>query len=551
MVQSIRRVGVSLAFLLVLLCGMQLAGCRRNADTIASYRGGVITNADLEQRILSDPKTRSGPPKGVERSVWEERMVRQMALERLLVPDGALIPEEGTLLRPGAWRTIMVTALMEREGMRRVSVPDDSVRAFYDAHWAEFYLPEGVVFQHVLIPCEPGNASQCARAAATADTVARMARSGAEFEQLVDCYSKSESRGWRGKVGTMYRGQLPTEVEGVVFSRGPGEIGGPLATAVGFHVFKVIERVPGRLPDFQEVAAVIRRNLENEQLASMKRAYIETLTEDFRVTLRPDAYFGTDGDTAVVLRADRETVIKRDLQVWLQQHGHENASREEVAQVLEGIAVDARLLMKARDLGLANDPMVRERYCARRAGAYVDSVLAARTSLTELSESVLQRHFDEHPSRFMTPKTWHAREIAIGFGEDRYEAWTRALEVAERARRGEDFGALARAHSSAPSASQGGDLGALTLHETGRRGPEFQKLILGLTEGSVSEAVKTDQGYLILKLEEVHEPVSRTFVEAADFVRSDYLSERRDSLVAGVARDVLASARFQYFGVQE
>jgi peptidyl-prolyl cis-trans isomerase SurA len=99
----------------------------------------------------------------------------------------------------------------------------------------------------------------------------------------------------------------------------------------------------------------------------------------------------------------------------------------------------------------------------------------------------------------------HARHILVQVDakatpEQVEAARQKALAIAEEARRpGMDFSALAKARSEGPSAADGGDLGFF------RRGvmvPAFEKVAFALKEGEVSEPVRTNFGWHVLKVEE-------------------------------------------------
>jgi peptidyl-prolyl cis-trans isomerase SurA len=61
----------------------------------------------------------------------------------------------------------------------------------------------------------------------------------------------------------------------------------------------------------------------------------------------------------------------------------------------------------------------------------------------------------------------------------------------------EDFAKLAKDHSHGPGAADGGDIGFVGADELA---PEIEKGIRGLSEGDVSEVVKTSKGFYILKI---------------------------------------------------
>jgi len=74
-----------------------------------------------------------------------------------------------------------------------------------------------------------------------------------------------------------------------------------------------------------------------------------------------------------------------------------------------------------------------------------------------------------------------------------------AEEILAQIKKGEDFASLAKEYSTDPgSKTKGGDLGYFAL---GRMVPEFEEAAFSLKVGEVSDPVKTNYGYHILKLE--------------------------------------------------
>jgi peptidyl-prolyl cis-trans isomerase SurA len=78
----------------------------------------------------------------------------------------------------------------------------------------------------------------------------------------------------------------------------------------------------------------------------------------------------------------------------------------------------------------------------------------------------------------------------------------KAEEVRRLAVQGEDFAELAKGYSNDPTAQQGGDLG---YFGRGDMIPEFEQIAFNLEPGQVSEVVKTEFGYHIIKVEEKKE----------------------------------------------
>ncbi len=76
------------------------------------------------------------------------------------------------------------------------------------------------------------------------------------------------------------------------------------------------------------------------------------------------------------------------------------------------------------------------------------------------------------------------------------EKQSQALEILERIKKGESFSALAQEYSIDGSRRQGGDLG---FFGRGMMVREFEKAAFELDVGEVSEPVKTQFGYHIIK----------------------------------------------------
>ena len=74
-----------------------------------------------------------------------------------------------------------------------------------------------------------------------------------------------------------------------------------------------------------------------------------------------------------------------------------------------------------------------------------------------------------------------------------------ARDLKARIENGEDFGAIAKANSQCPSGQSGGDLG---FFGKGMMVPEFETAAFSAGVGEVSEPVKTQFGYHLIKVTE-------------------------------------------------
>ena len=71
------------------------------------------------------------------------------------------------------------------------------------------------------------------------------------------------------------------------------------------------------------------------------------------------------------------------------------------------------------------------------------------------------------------------------------------LQLKESIANGEDFGDVAKEHSSCPSGAQGGDLGSFG---PGMMVPEFDEVVFSANLGEVHGPVKTQFGFHLLEI---------------------------------------------------
>ncbi len=128
--------------------------------------------------------------------------------------------------------------------------------------------------------------------------------------------------------------------------------------------------------------------------------------------------------------------------------------------------------------------------------------------MAENAEAI-DKAYQEQKQRYTgLPKQVRARHILIKVSQDADDpsveaARKQAEQLANRARQGEDFAALAREHSGdTGSARQGGDLG---YNPKGRMVPEFDDTQFSLEPGEVSDPVRTRYGFHVIRVEGVRE----------------------------------------------
>ncbi len=135
-----------------------------------------------------------------------------------------------------------------------------------------------------------------------------------------------------------------------------------------------------------------------------------------------------------------------------------------------------------------------------------------------VTEKEIQSFYEYNNAAYSQPKQVKARHILFKLGENALkETEEKVRKVAEavlaKARKGEDFAKLAKAHSEGPTKAKGGDLG---YFEKGQMMPSFDEAAFKLKRGEISDLVRTRFGYHIIKVEDIKEARTQTLEEVRD-----------------------------------
>lgn len=220
------------------------------------------------------------------RQFWESRKARVRAAYLIVSADAFLGTAQATdaeietyyrdhsaeFTRPERRRVLGAT--LPTASVPAPAVTDADVEAAYQERQKDFEQPERRKVAHLLfrVPSVGGGAAEEGAKAKAEAALARI-KAGADFAEVAREVSQDESTASKGgELGLVARGELMPPFEEVAFSLKRGEVGGPVRTAYGYHVIKVLDVAPGSKKELKEVAPTIRASLMAEgQLRALRQ----------------------------------------------------------------------------------------------------------------------------------------------------------------------------------------------------------------------------------------------------------------------------------------
>jgi parvulin-like peptidyl-prolyl isomerase len=150
-----------------------------------------------------------------------------------------------------------------------------------------------------------------------------------------------------------------------------------------------------------------------------------------------------------------------------------------------------------------------------------------------VSEEEARIYYDSHLQEFTSTPSVTLREILVAVPADANKSFNvgkdddakaKAEQIRARAVAGESFEKLAADLSDSPSRSNAGLIGPISVKDLS---PDFQKLIESMKPGDVSEPIRTQRGYQVLKLESSSGAQTLPFEQAREQIGDRVFTDKR------------------------
>lgn len=213
---------------------------------------------------------------------------------------------------------------------------------------------------------------------------------------------------------------------------------------------------------------------------------------------------------AVVLTIGNQTLTRAQFEILLSalaENGRPATTSAQKRQVAEQYAELETMAQEARKRKLDESAEVKQ-MMAIQSDSFLANTLAKRISEdTHFTELDLRGYYDAHKNEFEEAQGSHilirfkGSSVPLKANEKDLtdeEALAKAQDIRKKILAGGDFAALAKTESDdAGSAAKGGELGTF---KHGQMVPAFDQAAFSVPVGQVSEPVKTQFGYHIIKI---------------------------------------------------
>ncbi|KJS32592.1 MAG: hypothetical protein VR64_05780 [Desulfatitalea sp. BRH_c12] len=290
----------------------------------------------------------------------------------------------------------------------------------------------------------------------------------------------------------------------------------------------------------QEIPAFQNNGVFDEARAEMLLSQNRLSVADFRNNFREDLII----DKLRALVVDGVVANEHEAKEWFEWYNAEidlnymlfqGDHYKDIDTTDEEIAAH----FKTNETDYRTEPQVKVSYLFFDPMAYRSQV--------EVPQEKIAEYYYDNIDEFKSEKTVEARHILLKLDADADAQTVAAKEqearkIYELAKSGKAFDALAKQYSEGPTREKGGYLGEFKKEAMVK---PFADKAFGMTPGEISEPVRTNFGWHIIKVENVKEANIQTLEAAADGIREKLIDTGARTLALQKAEKVYDATLFE------
>ena len=262
----------ALGMAVLVACGQQEPSAQKEALPLAQVGEELITDRDIRYLIDNVAEWAKSDQEGGAKvreylqSLIDRTLILREARAGKLDRSPAFVSEVATALRRR-----LIREIEQRAVDNQVDITEEEMRrVFAEQNWERW-----IKIAHIVVPTQE-----------RAEEAMAALRAGTPFEEVAREFSTHSRTASLGGVKPMYYSRFHAVplVRDVLFSLKVGEISEPIAVPQGYEIFKVLSELQGT---YEQTRDFLFKTLSEERLDARRKAYADSLAEQFQLTPDP------------------------------------------------------------------------------------------------------------------------------------------------------------------------------------------------------------------------------------------------------------------------
>src|SRR5467141_45428 len=182
--------------------------------------------------------------------------------------------------------TLLTQRVISSEVGSHITISDDEVTKYYEAHKTEYVRPEQVALREIVVSTEGKKPEELPDLKKKAETALKRVQDGEDFGEIAKRLSDGSTKSQGGFLGIYKRGELSKQLEDKVFKMKRNELTEVMETKQGFLVLQVLEHYDEGEQSLAKVKNEIMDKLYSGRMEPAMREYLKTLREQSYVVIK-------------------------------------------------------------------------------------------------------------------------------------------------------------------------------------------------------------------------------------------------------------------------
>jgi parvulin-like peptidyl-prolyl isomerase len=183
---------------------------------------------------------------------------------------------------PDTWKKrlemqLLIDKVIEKDLGEQISVSPQEIKAYHDRRYETPTEIPQVRVRQILLPTKE-----------KATEIRLAIDKGEDFSDLARRHSTAPESSKGGDMGYIAQGDLPEEMEKAIFSMKEGEVSPVVSSSYGYHLFKVIQKMPDEDEGTQHWLDKARAEIKRQKLETAYRTWLDELRSKYRITVNDE-----------------------------------------------------------------------------------------------------------------------------------------------------------------------------------------------------------------------------------------------------------------------
>lgn len=450
-----------------------------------------ITEADIARVIATFPEENRDYLNSAE---GRERILNQKIANVVMAmsakENGSVLSPQDALRRDDFEEQYLAQMEIE-EAFGALNVTEEDCLNYYEECKQTFQTPEEINAKHILVDSEEQ----------IKEIKAKIEAGEMTFDEAAQKFSTCPSSEDGGELGFFSRGMMVPEFDEAAFNAELNVVTEPVKTQFGYHLILVFDKKEAGVTPFEDVKEQIMQQMTQMQQNNTLIKKVEDLKAKYGDVTPDEAAI----DRLIALYPDQHQEFLKT------EEGRNGIRDQKTAYMVLARAAKEKGKDQERDCKAVTSDFEEQIFAQEAIQALFDSI--------KVPEEEVRKYYELTISTHTVPEQVNAKHILVE-SEDLAKEIKAKIEVGEMT-----FEEAAEKYSTCPSKSRGGDLG---MFERGRMVPEFDEASFAAELNVVTEPVKTQFGYHLIKVVDKTEERVKAFDEVRNQIELQMTEQRKN-----------------------